>query len=58
MNSPYTYAKEGREVWCDTPNPPRRFDNMIYNDVYFAQIDQTMRGVPEVAGRAAIFFAK
>lgn len=51
MNSPYTYAKEGREVWCDTPNPPRRFDNMIYNDVYFAQIDQTMRGVPEVAGR-------
>ena len=32
--------KDGRELWCNTPEPPRRFDNMLYNDVYFAQIDQ------------------
>lgn len=47
----YQYEKNGRELWCNTANPPRRFDNMIYNDAYFAQIDQNMRGVPEVAGR-------
>lgn len=47
----YSYADDGHELWCNTPEPPRRFDNMLYNDVYFAQIDQCMRGVPEVSGR-------
>jgi len=47
----YAYAAGGAELWCDSPNPPRRFENMLYNDVYFAQIDQTMCGVPEVGGR-------
>jgi len=50
-NDVYSYERDGREVWCRTAAPPRRFDNMIYNEAYFAQIDQNMRGVPEVAGR-------
>jgi len=47
----YAYQADGSELWCFTANPPRRFDNMIYNDSYFAQIDQNMCGVPEVGGR-------
>ena len=47
----YSYSKDGRELTCATATPPRRFDNMVYNDAYFGQIDQTMRGVPEVSGR-------
>lgn len=47
----YAFAKGGKELWCRTAEPPRRFENMIYNDVYFGQIDQTMRGAAEVSGR-------
>jgi cellobiose phosphorylase len=50
-NDIYSYEKSGRELWCNRAQTPRRFDNMIYNDAYFAQIDQNMRGVPEVGGR-------
>jgi len=38
-------------MWCNTAQPPRRCDNMIYNDVYFSQIDQNMGGCEEVFGR-------
>lgn len=40
----FTYAKGGKEVWVDSPEPPRRFDNMLYNDVYMTMIDQCARG--------------
>lgn len=47
----YTFTADGKELWCNTAEPPRRFDNMIYNDVYFSQIDQNMRYGQEVGGR-------
>ena len=47
----YQYTPDGRELRCHTAEPPRRFDNILYNQVYFAQLDQTMHGVPELSGR-------
>jgi len=38
-NVSFTYAKDGKELWCDTPEPPRRFDNILYNRAYFTMID-------------------
>lgn len=40
----FSFADEGRELWCRTPEPPRRFDNMLYNERYFTMIDQSMGG--------------
>lgn len=47
----YTFSADGRELICHSPWPPRRCDNMIYNNVYFSQIDQNMGGGQEVCGR-------
>lgn len=40
----FTFSADGKELWCDTPEPARRFDNMLYNKAYFTMIDQCARG--------------
>lgn len=40
----FTFADEGHELWCSTAEPPRRFDNMLFNQTYFSMVDQTMAG--------------
>ncbi len=40
----YTFETAGRELWLDTPQPQRRFDNMLYNKAYFTIIDQCASG--------------
>lgn len=40
----YTYENNGKEVWLDTAEPERRFDNMVYNDRYMTMIDHTAAG--------------
>lgn len=41
---PYTFSDDGRECWLDTPEPPRPFHNMLFNDAYFTMIDQLACG--------------
>jgi len=43
-NGHYQYGKDGKELWLTTPEPPRQFDNMLYNKSYFAMIDQCGNG--------------
>jgi len=45
MDKTYEYKKDGKEIWITTPEPQRRYDNMIYNDTYFMMIDQSGNGV-------------
>jgi len=40
----YTYGSEGREIWLETAEPVRNFDNMLYNKSYFMMIDQCGNG--------------
>lgn len=40
----YVYSKNGKELWLTTPEPQRKFDNMLYNKGYFTMIDQCGNG--------------
>ncbi len=40
----FAFARDGRELWCNTPEPPRRFDNLLFNERYFSMVDQGMWG--------------
>ena len=41
---PYTHTRNNTELWLDTADPSRRFDNMLYNRAYMTMIDQCGRG--------------
>ncbi len=43
-NNMFSFARNGGELWCNTAEPPRRFDNMLFNERYFTMIDQGMWG--------------
>jgi len=45
VSKSYEYKKNGKEIWINTPEPQRRYDNMIYNDTYFMMIDQCGNGI-------------
>lgn len=40
----YVFQNDNREIRTDTPEPPRRMENMLYNRRYMTQIDQTGAG--------------
>ncbi len=40
----FSFTEDARELWLDTPEPPRRFDNIMYNAHYFTMIDHMARG--------------
>lgn len=37
----YSFSRDGKECWLNTPEPPRPFHNILYNNAYFTMIDQT-----------------
>ncbi|MEN6385852.1 MAG: hypothetical protein ABFD79_11740 [Phycisphaerales bacterium] len=40
----YNFKNDGSELWLDTPEPERNFENMLFNKSYFTLIDQCARG--------------
>jgi len=40
----FTYSSDGKELYLQTPQPQRQFDNMLYNAGYFTVIDQCGNG--------------
>ena len=40
----YSYQNDGKELWLETSEPQRNFENILYNKSYFTLIDQCARG--------------
>jgi hypothetical protein len=40
----FSVAADGIETWCDTAEPARRFDNILFNKAYMTVVDQCARG--------------